>query len=159
MQNITNIEDATKLWSAVVGEFIIEFTQIEQLLHIVIEKYLADKFIANEHLLDSTENKINLMKLIMKEQLTDQKFLELEKLCQTILRLKEIRNLIVHNSLVLVVEQNNIDEIKVGEYEIGSLKKKKKSINYKKLLSETKELKETIKKISIIIVSATNCAY
>ncbi len=154
MQNIKSFEDAKRLWSTAVGEFIIEFTQIEQILHLVIERYLTDKLVTNENLVDSIENRIKLMQLIIKDKLTEKNFFELQKHCQTLLRLKDTRNLIVHNSLVLIIEQNNLGEIKVGEYEIGSLRKNKKSIKYTRLVSDINQLKKTITQLSAIIVSA-----
>ena len=156
MRNIQSFEEAEKLWSSAIGEFIIQFTQIEQLLHFVIERHLRNTLIKNENLADSLENRVNLMKLILKNKLTDEGFLELEKSCQTIMRLKDIRNLLAHNSIVLAVEQNNVGEIRLGEYEVASLKNKNKSIKYKKLIKEIEVLKECVRKITAIIANTTS---
>ena len=154
MEKIQNYEEAEKLWSSAVGEFIIAFTQIEQLLHLVIEKYLSETLIENEHLADGLENRIKLMKLILKIKVTEEKFTELEKLCQNIMRLKDIRNLLAHNSIVLMIDKSSAGEIRIGEYEVASLKNKQKSIKYAKLIKETEVLKDSIKKIAEIITNS-----
>lgn len=159
MQKIQSFEEATKLWSSAVGEFIVEFTQIEQLLHFVIERHLRDSLIKSEHLADSFENRINLMKLIFKDKVTEDTYLELDKLCQTIMRLKDIRNLLAHNSIVLVVEKNSAGEIRLGEYEVASLKNKRKSIKYAKLIKEIEILKNSVKALAAIIANSTSRKY
>lgn len=159
MQKIQSFEEATKLWSSAVGEFIVEFTQIEQLLHFVIERHLRDSLIKSEHLADSFENRINLMKLIFKDKVTEDTYLELDKSCQTIMRLKDIRNLLAHNSIVLVVEKNSAGEIRLGEYEVASLKNKRKSIKYAKLIKEIEILKNSVKALAAIIANSTSKKY
>lgn len=159
MQKIQSFEEATKLWSSAVGEFIVEFTQIEQLLHFVLERHLRDSLIKSEHLADSFENRINLMKLILKNKVTEETYLELDKSCQTIMRLKNIRNLLAHNSIVLVVEKNSAGEIRLAEYEVASLKNKRKSIKYAKLIKEIEILKNSVKALAAIIANSTSKKY
>lgn len=159
MKNVKSFEEAAKLWSIVVGEFIIEFTQIEQLLHLVIAKYLTQTLIKNEHLTESFEKRIKLFKEIMQSKLAENDFVELDKLCQTVMRLKNTRNLIAHNSLVLEVEQNSDGELRISEYVVASLINKNKAIRFKKLQSEVANLKSTVKQMSDIVVRSTNSAF
>jgi hypothetical protein len=158
MQGLKSFEEVNELWKRDIGDFIMQFTQIEQVLHLVIEGNKTKTDIEFDIEKMTFENRIKLMKNILKDKLNDKKYLELEKLCSTIMRLKNTRNLIAHNGIAVTIEKNGKDEIRLGEFEITNLKNKK-SINHKKLELDLNCLKKTIVKLGEVVVSGNKVIY
>jgi glutamate synthase domain-containing protein 3 len=133
---------AEKQWIPLIGKFIVDFVSIEDSLHQVVKHHVRNTFIKSDWFLDRFEDQLQIFEAVMRKQILVKELdiTNLSIFVENIKQLKQIRNLIAHNSLGLSFEENETGEMKSIGFTIDGKRKKSYSINFDKLLGESKRL-------------------
>jgi len=142
-----NFEKAEKEWAPVVGRFIVDFVMIEDAMSDVIEKNrhrLTDKELKG---LDRFKTKRKLYLKVMRLYLEPMDVARLHEVMVKVKELYEVRNLLAHNSLSFVYEQESDEKLKVVGFQVIG-KKNELSMNLSELKKKVQELQFERKRFS-----------
>ena len=143
-----------KKWAPLIGKFILDFANIEEFLHEVMRYYFMDTLLDEEDIPDNLLKRIKLFeKILVNRILTEAS--DKEKLAEAISKVRQlipIRNLVAHNSLGLIVEENAEGVMRIGGFEITGRKKKEVFLNYESLSEKVKQLEACRNQLSELIL-------
>ena len=135
---------AEEKWAPQIGKFILDFVCIEDSIYEVVLHYVNTTLIHEEALSQKFATRISLFQKILKEKiLEDEADIKLlNKSVSSIHSLLPTRNLIAHNSLKLVFEDNEDGELVERGFEISGRKKPENSITYADLCEKVLKLNQ-----------------
>lgn len=133
---MTDFDKQEQKWIPLIGEFILDFVTIEDLINYTIDSYAYKLKLDKEDITDKFEQRLNLFKKIIKQNVDEK---EISELTEKIKKLKDVRNLIAHNGLKL---KTGVNEFKIIGFEIVSSKNANKSLNFIDFKKRVKELKQ-----------------
>lgn len=137
-----NFEYEEKRWAPLIGKFILDFANIEEFLNEVIRHHIRDTLLDESYMPDNLGKRIKLFEKILKKDILDnpKDKAKLTKVVKDIQDLVPIRNLVAHNSLGLVVEENAKGQMRIGGFQITGRKNKSVYLDYKSLADKVKQL-------------------
>lgn len=130
MSESVDFKEKEKEWVLPIGKFIIDSANIEDDIYRLTEEYLKQTLIKRKDLRNNFPNQIRLFETIYREQYVNTTEDE-GKLTQFIVeakRLRKFRDLIAHNSLGLMFEEQN-GEMKMIGFEVENKERKDFSTN------------------------------
>jgi len=141
MNDDFNIEE--ERWIPLIGRVIIDFAYIEDSLYRVIQSHLKNTQITYKNLRDTFDIQLALFeKIFISDILDAEEVLGLiKKFTTEANRLKNIRNVIAHNSLGLMFDRKESGEMEMIGFEIENKTNQNVSINYDTFEIHTEELK------------------
>lgn len=131
-----------KKWAPLIGKFILDFANIEEFLHVVIHFYFKETLLDEEDIPDNLLKRIKLFEKVLLNRILVEAS-DKEKLAEAVSKVRQlipIRNLVAHNSLGLVVEEDAEGAMRIGGFEITGRKKKEVFLNYESLSEKVKQL-------------------
>lgn len=150
-----NFERAEKIWSPLIGKFIVDFVVIDDSIQHIIGKHLSKLSqgeLKNQHKL---RIRLRSIKKIMMLYLVDAKMIQ--QFNEVILEIKDlyqIRNLIAHNSLSFRYDLHENGSLKAVGFQING-KKIDLSLDYEELKAKLEHLRDVRTRFSQL----TQCYY
>ena len=137
-----NFEYEEKRWVPLIGKFILDFANIEEFLNEVIRHHLRNTLLNEADMPDNLGKRIKLFEKILKKDVLDnpKDKAKLTQVVKDIQDLVPIRNLVAHNSLGLIVEENAKGQMRIGGFQITGRKNKAIFLDYKSLAAKVKQL-------------------
>jgi hypothetical protein len=117
--NEKEFEITKKRWANLIGEFIVEFAEIESNLSFILLKDAKEKLMADYKLPFNFSAKLRRATEVLQTKMTESEYKKYTELKERIEELVEDRNLIAHNTLSITVLINAKEEVMLGDYVIA----------------------------------------
>lgn len=148
-----NFDAAEKIWSPLIGQFILDFGYIEDDVHTVIKRYVSATLIPQSAITERFDQRFSLCCTILRSLLTtDEERAKIAEIENTVASLKRTRNLLAHNPLTINFSEDASGELTCVGFEITSSRKNENSILLLKLRKEAEELNLCRKTMTGLIV-------
>ena len=143
-----------KKWSPLIGQIILDFANIEEFFYEVINFYLRKSIIKTDDINGSFDKRLDLFVKIIKSELTlslvDKNKLDLA--IKQIQNHKTTRNLVAHNSIGLMVNEDENGNMRISGYQIVGRKNEKVYINLEMLENSAKSISTSRKNLGEILL-------
>lgn len=152
-----NFDKAEEKWIPLIGQFMFDYSSIEDSIHHVI-KYATGKTIINaEDITDRLEQRIKLFQRVMLAFLKEKEDKDkLKGVVKRMLSLKTTRNLIAHNPVNLAFKVGPGRSLKMLGFQISSKKNEKVFVNLASFKKRVKELRECRVMLSVLMMQLLN---
>ena len=156
--NNVNFTKQEEKWIPLIGKFVIDSANIEDSIFIVIEKHLKDEINKYKNLDNNFYKQLELFQEIFLDQLShnDEDKKLLSKFIDEAKRLRQIRNLIAHNSLGLMFIDRGNGEIEMVGFEIENKSDKSISINYEGFKEAVADIKKCRSDLATLLMEYHN---
>jgi hypothetical protein len=141
--NDVNFDKAEEKWAPLIGQFMLDYSIVEDSIHHVIKYAIRKTVIEAEDITDRLEQRIKIFQRVMlaflKEKADKEK---LKTAVKGILSLKSTRNLIAHNPVNLAFKVGRNRSLKMLGFQISSKKNENIFVNLVSFGEKVRELRE-----------------
>lgn len=148
-----NFDKAEEKWIPLIGQFMFDYSSIEDSIHHVIQYAIRKTIIGSEDITDRLEQRIKLFQRVILSFLKEKEDKDRLKLVvKRVQALKTTRNLIAHNPVNLAFKVGPGRSLKMLGFQISSKKNEKVFVNLTGFKQRVKELRECRAKLSELMM-------